>query len=147
MKVTAHKVWCGPALRQRGRLKGLSSISRRTTECHCHGEYIPFLPQRAVKCKRPALEKACSWVFPVCVCVCVQSVQSGVCWGLWPLWRDRFPLQPTKPGGSQSTSCHMPCCLSSKIWWQVSSSGSAPATLSSHRNHHNLWWHKWPCAS
>lgn len=131
--------------RQRGRLEGLISISRRTTECHCHREYITSLPPRAVKWKGPALEQArlCECA---CVCECVkQRKQSGERWRLWPLWRDRFPLQPAKPGGSQSTRCHMPHCLSSKIWWRVASSGPAPAALASQRNHHNLWWHKWPC--
>lgn len=27
-----------------------------------------------------------------CVSVCMQREQSGVCWRLWPLWHDRFPL-------------------------------------------------------
>lgn len=52
--------------RHRDRMEGLSSISRRTTECHCHREYIPSLPPRAVKWKRPALEQA-----RLCECVCV----------------------------------------------------------------------------
>lgn len=32
----------------------------------------------------------------MCVCVCMQREQSGVCWRLWPLRRDKFPLQPAK---------------------------------------------------
>lgn len=114
--------------RQWRRLEGLSSISRRTTECHCHWEYIPSLPLRAVKWKGPALEQTRSCEC-LCVCICMQREQSGVCWRLWPLWRDKFPLQPAKLGGSQSTSCHMPHCLSSKIWWRLASSGPAPAAL------------------
>lgn len=58
--------------RQWGRLEGLSSISRRTTECHCHGEYIPSLLPRAVKWKGPALEQAC-----LCECVCVCAYVCG----------------------------------------------------------------------
>lgn len=87
---TQGSMWASS--RQWGRLEGMSSISRRTTECHCHREYIPSLPPRAVKWKGPALEEAhFVWVC-MCVWVRMQGEQSGLCWGLWPLWRDRYPL-------------------------------------------------------
>lgn len=65
--------------RHRDRMEGLSSISRRTTECHCHRDYIPSLPPRAVKWKRPALEQArlCE-----CECVCVCMYAEGAIWSV-----------------------------------------------------------------
>jgi len=41
---------------QQERMEGLSSIFWRTTERHCHREYIPSLSPRAFKWKGPALD-------------------------------------------------------------------------------------------
>lgn len=105
----------------------------------------PSLPPRAVKWKGPALEQAHLWEC-VCVCECVCRGSNLVCAGGYGLFDVINSLcSSEKPGGSQSTSCHMPHCLSSKIWWWVASSRPAPAALSSYNNLRNLWRHKWPC--
>lgn len=106
MKVTADEARCGPALRQRGRLKGLSSISRRTTECQCHVEYIPFLPQRAVKCKRPALEQACSCECLQYVCVYAESNLecAGGC-GLFDVIDSLCSLQSQEGASQHPATC------------------------------------------
>lgn len=64
---------CGPTVGSRAGWRGWAPSPGGTTECHCHGEYIPSLPPRAVKWKRPALERAR-----------MQKEQSGVRWRLRP---------------------------------------------------------------
>lgn len=90
-----------------GRLQGLSSISRRTTECHCHAEYIPFLPPRAVKWKGPALEQAC---LCECVCLCVYvctgcNLECAGGYGLFDVTDSLCSLQSQEGASQHPATC------------------------------------------
>lgn len=130
----------------RDRMEGLSSISRRTTECHCHREYIPSLPPRAVKWKRPALEQArlCE-----CECVCVyvyvcrgSNLECAGGYGLFDVIDSLCSLQSQEGASQHPATC--PAVYLPKSGGGLHPLG-LPQTLSSNHNHHNLWWHKWPC--